>query len=209
MQDRIADEISRGNLTSQIKNAIISAIEDLKGDRFARINDGTFTLNTVANQYFYNLTSLLDENGAAVATGTTLIEVDGMVCNFNNWFQPLVPQTIHWMDTYQIPTYTGQPYYYGMQLERIRFAPTPNGVYTITIRGHVEYPALVNDNDSNKWMTTGEKLVRSTAKAILARDVLQDLELMQMAQMGAAEARQALDRQTAARSTQRLVAWGY
>lgn len=210
MQDRVADEIKRGNLTSQIKNAIVSAIEDLKGERFARINESTVTVNTVADQQWYTLASdFRDENGAALASGTVLIEVDQAVCNFNNWFQPLRPVSAGWIDTYQIPTYTGQPYYYGFLSERVRFAPTPNGVYTVTIRGQIEYPALSADSDTNAWMTRGEKLIRSRAKTILARDVLQDMELAQMASMAEAEARIALERQTAARSTQRLSAWGY
>lgn len=209
MQDRIADEVQRSNLTAQIKNAILSAIEDLKGDRFARINDGSFTLATVANQQFYNLSALLTEAGAAVATGTTLIEVDGITVNLNGLYQELRPVSVSWVDAYQIPSYVGQPMYYALQLERLALAPTPNAVYTCTIRGHVEFPALSADSDSNAWMTAGEKLVRGTAKAILARDVLQDMELAQMGQMAAGEARAALDRQTAARSTQRLSAWGY
>lgn len=210
MQARIADEMQRPDLTSQIQNAIKTAIEDLKGDRFARINVGALTCNTVANQPWYSLaTDFLDENGNALPTGTTLIEIDGAVVNYNQWFQPMTPKAISWIDTYQIPTYTGQPFYYAWQGERLRFAPTANGVYNVVIRGHLELPAPVNAADTSNWFTVGEKLVRGTAKAILARDVLQDMEQMQMAMMSAGEARQALDRQTAARSTQRLQAWGY
>jgi hypothetical protein len=210
MQDRIADEIQRTDLTSQIKGAIVSAIEDLKGDRFARINDTSFTLLTVANQQFYDLsTALLDDTGAALPSGTTLIEVDQIVVNFNNWFQPLRPVSVGWLDVYQIPTYVGQPYYYALLGERIRLGPTPDGVYTCTIRGHIEWPALTADSDTNNWMTRGEKLVRGTAKAILGRDVLTDPDMVQAGMGAATEARAALDRQTSARSTQRLAAWGY
>lgn len=210
MQARIADEMQRPDLTSQIQNAIKTAIEDLKADRFARINEGAFTLNTVANQPWYTLgTDFLDENGAALPSGTTLIEVDSGVVNFNNWFQPMKPVSVGWIDTYQIPTYTGQPFYYAFQGERMRLAPTPNGVFNVIIRGHIEWPAPVNAADTSNWFTVGEKLVRSTAKGLLARDVLQDMEQFSFANMAASEARQSLDRQTAARSTQRLTAWGY
>ena len=209
MQDRIADELVRTDLTSQIKLAILSAIEDLKGDRFARVNDVTFTLNTVANQSFYDLsTALLDENGAALPTGTTMIEADSVVCNFNNWFQPLVPKSVGWMDVYQIPTFTGQPYFYGFIGEKIRLAPTPNAVYSVTIRGHVEWPALVNDADTNLWMTKGEKLTRGTALTILGRDTLRDPLVSEAGKEAAGEARRAHDRQNAARSTNRLSSWG-
>ena len=129
MQARIADEMQRPDLTSQIQNAIKTAIEDLKADRFARINEGTFTLNTVANQSWYSIpTDFLDENGATLPSGTTFSEVDQMVCNFNNWFQPLKPVAPGWIDTYQIPTYVGQPYYYAFLAEKMRLAPTPNEI---------------------------------------------------------------------------------
>lgn len=210
MQTRISDETQRPDLLPQIKLAILSAIEDLKAERFARINDGTFTIETAANQAWYDIpTALKSEDGSSLPSGVTLIEIDKAVVNLNNWFQPLIPVTAGWTDIYQIPTYTGQPYYFAHLGERIRFAPVPDGVYTVTIRGHVEWGPLVDDTDSNLWCTIGEKLIRSRAKAILARDVLQDAELAGLSERSEVEARMSLDRQTTARSPQRLAAWGY
>lgn len=207
---RIADEINRSDLSSQINNAIQSALLELEGERYW-FEDGSATITTVANQTFYALPGDLRDTDftTALADGVTIREIDGAVCNFNNWFQPLRPVTVDWIDTYQIPTYVGQPYYYAFLGEQIRLAPTPSAAYQITIRGHLSPATLSAASDTNVWTINGEPLLRARAKTILHRDVLRDAEEMQFCLQAEEMARQALNRKTGARQSGRLMAWGY
>lgn len=209
MQTRIADELSRSDLSSQITNAIQTAIQDYEGERFW-FNEQRFTLNTVANQSWYDeQANLLNEDGSALATGVKLLEVDQMVCNFGNWFQPLKPVAPGWIDTYQIPTYIGQPYYYARLGTRIRLAPTPNDVYTVTITGLARLVTLSANSDTNAWLTEGEKLIRSRAKAILWRSILRNADEAALCDAEEQVALSALQRKENARHTMRLEPWGY
>lgn len=209
MQTRIARELTRSDLTDDIKDAITTAIQDYEQHRFW-FNDKRFKIATVANQAFYDLPDdLLDEGGNALEAGEDLLEIDSALCNFNNWFQPLQAKSMGWIDAYQIPSYVGQPYYYGQVDTRIRFGPTPNGVYEITITGLARLKTLSENDDTNAWMTEGEKLIRSRAKVILYRDLLRNPDQAALAAQSEAEALASLDRKSSARHTQRLQAWGY
>lgn len=209
MQNRIADEINRSDLSSQVKLAIQTAISHYEGHRFW-FNEQRYLITTVANDAWYDLpTDLAREDGVALGTGETILELDQVVCNFNNWLQPLKPVSVGWIDTYQITTYTGQPYYYALFGNRIRFAPTPNAAYVITLTAMSRLATLAADGDSNSWMTEGEPLIRNRAKAILWRSVLRNAD-----QAGLCDAEEqltlmSLDRKANARQTQRLTAWGY
>ena len=210
MQNRIADEINRSDLGSQIQNAIQTAILYYETEDSLWFTEGRFLINTVASQDRYVIPdTLLNEDGSTITPRVTLLDVDQMVCNFNNWFQPLKPVTWGWIDTYQIPTYTGQPYYYGRLQNMIRFAPTPNGVYQVIITGTTRLPTLVNPTDTNAWMTEGEWLIRSRAKAILWRAVLRDMDEAKLCEEEESLALAALQRKESSRITNRASAWGY
>ena len=65
----------------------------------------------------------------------------------------------------QSGTQQGQPYAYSYYNEQIRFYPVPSAVYPIIIASHeiIGAPAALNTT-GNRWMTDGERLIRSRAK---------------------------------------------
>ena len=65
----------------------------------------------------------------------------------------------------QSGTQQGQPYGYAYYNEQIRFYPVPSAIYPIIIGSHeiIAAPAALNTT-GNRWMTDGERLIRSRAK---------------------------------------------
>lgn len=209
MQTRIASEVIRTSLTSDIQNAIQSAIQDYEGERL-HFNEQTYLIPTTSGTQDYALpASLTTEAGGALGTGETLLEIDSLVCYLNNWPLPLRPVSSGWINAYQSTNFVGQPAYYAFFNNKVRLAPIPNGAYSLKITGLSRLPALSAAGDANAWMTEGEKLIREHAKLILYRDIIRNSEMAQVASMAEAEAFAALKRKYDARQSNRLTAWGY
>lgn len=213
MQQRIADEIVRDDLSEQTKKAINSAIEIWEGIRFS-FNERRYLISTVADQEYYDTEepTLVFHDSSALEDGERLIEIDVITCTVNNMQYPLSPRTQKWFEQYTAPAaiYTGQPDSYGWYGEQIRLYPIPDGVYPLGISAlAVLGPTpLVGDTDTNAWMTRGEALIRNQAKYILYRDILRDAEGMSTAATALQEAQWQLERKSAAKTyTGRQAAW--
>ena len=209
MKTRIADEIVRDDLSSQIANAVISAIAIWAPTRF-HFNEKRYLLTTVASQEYYALSSLTNTDGSAIGTGETLIEVDSFTLTYNDQPYVLDDRTQQWIDREQAPaaTYTGQPAFFGFFGDQIRLAPIPDAAYVGTISGLAQLATLSADADSNSWMTEGEGLIRAQAKIILYRDIVRDMEGVSLAKDALAEAYGPLERKMAAKATTgRIAPW--
>jgi hypothetical protein len=194
MRTKIADEITRSDLTSQITAAINDAIKLWEAERF-HFNEKRYLINTVPSQEYYDIVSptLLTSAGAAVATGEEPIEIDSITCTVSSFPYPLTPRTQQWFDLNQsLPTqYTGQPDSYTIYGNQLRLFPIPDsagsgvgGAYPIRISCHARLGPnpLTADADTNAWMTEGEMLIREEAKAILYAFPLLEPELSTLAQ---------------------------
>lgn len=209
MKTRIADEIVRDDLSSQIANAITTAIALWSPTRF-HFNEKRYSLNTVAGTEYYALSSLTNTDGSALDTGETLIEVDSFTLTYNNQPYPLQDMTQQAVDREQSPSslYTGQPWGYAIFADQIRLHPIPDQVYACTISAHAQLGSLSSDASTNAWMTDGEALIRNQAKIILYRDIVRDAEGVQLAMAALAEALDPLRRRMAAKaSTGRIAPW--
>jgi len=213
MQTRIADEIVRDDLTSQIKNAINSAIETWEGARFV-FNERKYKITTVANQEYYDLvsTTLLLYDGTAVGTGEKLLEIDNITATVNNSFYPLSPRTQQWFSRNSAPAsqYVGQPDSYTIFNDQIRIFPVPDAAYDVNIDGlaRLSPNPLSSDSDTNAWMVAGETIIRQQAKYLLYRDILRDAEGKAAASEGIQEAQFHLERKAAGKLyTGRQRAW--
>lgn len=186
MQTRIADELVRDDISSQIQNAIQTAIKTWEGARFY-FNEKRYLLSTVASQEYYNWTSMTNTMGSELGTGERLLEVDNARIEYNSQWYDLIPRTMSWIEGMQVPaaTYTSEPYDYTIYGDQIRLSPIPDAVYTTTWYGLARLPTLSADSDTNAWMTEAEALIRNQAKLHLCLDVLADPE-------GAAEAEKAV-----------------
>lgn len=169
MKARIADELARSDLTSQITSAITTAIEAYQTDRFFFNESRTVTFSTVSGQDFYG--------SAANGSIPDLLNID--------WITILISAGNLWPLEYRPPeeidydagntSSTGQPYDYTYYQQQIRLYPSPNQVWTVRVQGQVLTAIPATDDEANNpWMTYGERLIRSRAKMELAMHLLRD-----------------------------------
>jgi hypothetical protein len=168
MRARIASELRRSNITSQIASAITTAIEAYQQERFFFNERRDVTFPTVALQEFYT--------SADSASIPLLIKLDYANVYVGGTAYTLVPQSAATMEELSdSSTNTGQPSEYVWYGESLRLYPVPDGVYTIRLAGvFVAAAPAADDEASNPWMTKAERLIRSRAKLELAIHVLQD-----------------------------------
>ena len=171
MQNRIADELSRTDLTSQIQLAILSAIQTYRGKRFYFNELRSDTFNTVNGQEFYGSADLADI--------PNIPDIDSLMFNQSSSFRyPLNKRTWAQLELWSInPTaISGFPTDFCWYGGQIRLYPIPNGVYSCRISGTIRLtPDPLSDNtDTNAWTNDGEELIRQRAKGDLNINVMRD-----------------------------------
>lgn len=170
MIDRIADELARTDLTTQIPKAIQSAIRHYERRAFY-FNEVRKTLSTSDGDFDYTtaefsfLDKLAEIHTAKITVGTNqyhLMEMDWTT------FDALRSSTTTEGDP-TVFSYYGQVFY---------VYPTPNTARDIVISGVEKLPAasLSATTDTNYWMTDGEELIRSRATRKLYSEVIKDQE---------------------------------
>lgn len=168
MQDRIADELARTDLTSQIQKAIVSAVKYYQRKPFF-FSESQFTLTTSASQEYYgvsdnsNIPNLSAIDSVRITVGTTTYTLEKRDFAY-------IDQISSSTNTTADPTdYT----YYAKQL---RFYPKPSAARTIVVSGTFATATLSATTDSNYWTTDGEELIRSRATWYLYKNVIKDRE---------------------------------
>lgn len=199
MRARIADEIGdvdEAEFTTQIKRAIVDAIEHYQAERFWFLEDwdvqqSAITSVTADGTEFY-----------AFPTSPKVIKLDTLrIKTSGTEAYDLIRQD--WASIDHLATlasvFKADPTDYAVRGEYVRLYPIPDGVYTLYWTGIVQPTALTTsseDADTNAWMTEGAQLIRNRAKMIVARDVLRDPELASLAGQAELEALARLRRET-------------
>ena len=182
MKSRIASELRRSNITSQIASAISTAISAYEHDRFFINESRDNTFMTVADQEFYS-----SSDAAFIGTLTKIDYVFLFIQNTPFELSARQPRITE--DASTNATATGTPTVYSWYDEQIRLYPVPSDAWTIRVGGVVTIAEPASDSETgNFWMTTAERLIRSRAKQELALHVLRDLELAQIMGGAATEA---------------------
>ena len=167
LQTRIATDLTRSDLTSQIASAVGDAIAHYARERFWFNTSRNLGFGTVPGQIAYGV------NDASVIPN--LVRIDAL---FVPQAQSVLP-----LDRYEAPDFEmlnngatggGIPNSFTYVDQTIRLWPTPNSVFALILHGHYKLPALVNGTDSNAWTNDAEELIRSHAKLLLYTDVLED-----------------------------------
>ena len=172
LKSRIASDLVRTDLTSQIAYAINDAIAEYQGRRFS-FNQTRGTFSTVAGTDFYT------------TIPTDIAELDTVSLTVSGDTRPIRPASHDQLERLVTNTTSrGQPSLYAWYAEKLRLYPVPDAVYTVTLSYLQKIAAPSTDGTSNEWTTEAEQLIRACAKRILCRDVLRDQE----AAMAAAEA---------------------
>lgn len=167
MKTRIADELMRSDLTSQIASAIDEAITFYQKQRFYWNELDNVTWNTVADQTEY---VTADEPYIPIA-----YDVDDMfiLIGINEYRVKRIDPT-RWRLLKNSST-KGQPFQYAYFNRTVYLYPTPTQVYEMRLVGHFKIDAPASDDEAdNPWMTDAADLIRHRAKMILYRDVILD-----------------------------------
>jgi len=162
MKSRIADEISRSDLSNEIGRAISDAIDTYQSTRFFFNESRDVTFNTTVAQEFYdasdepNISDLLSVDYVKIKIGSVL------------WgLMRKEPQDLE----LAIPA-NGQPSSWTYYNQQLRLYPIPFDVWEVRIAGQILTAEPTTDTEKNNpWMTYGERLVRSCAKRLLFLNV--------------------------------------
>lgn len=180
MQDRIADELIRNDLTSQIKKAIQTAIRNYERERF-HFNETRATASTVDGQEYYDLPD-------------DFISMDSLTVTITDRQYPLIPRTWQYIEdiSWGGKTWQGYPQDYAIYAGQFRLYPIPNGAYELELAYIKKLAELEDRSDTNEWMNQGEELIRCRAKRELFMHVIYDMELSQVMQSAETQALKSL-----------------
>jgi len=171
LRDRIADELDRTDLTSQIEREIKSAIAFYERKRFW-FNEKRVDFPTVTSQEWYTATddsdipNLLTLDIAKIAIGSA-----------NKYPLDLKPYDELEAISDGAAADAGQPTSLAYFQKQIRLYPIPDASYSVVLSGIFALDSLSASADTNAWMTDGEALIRQRVKANIYSNVIRDPEL--------------------------------
>lgn len=172
MRGRIADEIRRTDLNTQIDRAIKSAIQLYEDEEFYFVEDRAYT-PSVANQEYYSLPTDF---------GTALY----MTESFNDDNRVMQRVTMEEMlELNAAGEEYGDPLVYVIFDTQFRVHPIPQHAnYVFTLYYHKKHDVEdMSDGTANDWFVVAEQLVRAQAKYDLYMNVIRDTEQAQKQQL--------------------------
>lgn len=169
LKSKIADDIARSDLSTQIGEEITAAIEEYEGERFWFNETRAYTFSTAVGTSDYTLAEsapikdFIKVDWVKVTIGTRVVEldrddpdcIDDLVANFTGY---------------------GQPHSFAYYGDKFRLFPIPIAIYTVRVAGHYKLSALANDAASNAWTTEAYELIRAAAKVRLYALVIKNAE---------------------------------
>lgn len=186
MMDRIADELNRSDLTTQIGYAIKSAIKVYDKQRFWFNESRSFTFSTVVGQEFYTSSDNTD-----IPNLLFIDTVQLTITSTDKYLLEHVPYEQIEAISSNTTVDQGQPTWFAYYGKQLRLYPIPDAVYSVRVSGHWALSDLSLTTDTNAWMTDGEILIRSRAKREILTHVIRDVEgAAAMAQAENAELRE-------------------
>lgn len=163
MVNRILTELRRSNLGTETKQAINDAIDEAAKTRFY-FNEMHMSFPTVIGQEYYPDLGLVELDAGWYLNGTQQVPIAAInQFDANEFFGTSggVGGSLELLSRYG-----GQ----------FRLYPIPSTVYTVYVDGFGKLTPspLVNDADTNAWLTEAEQYIRALAKRNLLRDVIRD-----------------------------------
>ncbi len=166
LKARIASDLTRDDLTTQIASVITDTIKFYARERFWFNQTRSLTFNTVASQIAYA--------AADLSTIPNLIRIDALYLPSTLSIYPLDRYEPDDFELIEAGGGGGKPTCYTYIDQTIRLWPTPSAIYSMRLHAFYKLPDLATDADTNAWTDDAEELVRSHAKMLLYMDVLED-----------------------------------
>lgn len=162
LKTRIASDLERSDMGTQIAECISDAITYYQSERFYFNETRSVTFSTVASQREYTST---DE-----ANIPKFIKLDAVIATVSGnarelcWTDPVVMELLH-----DSNVTAGQPSDYAYYDQSLSIYPLPDQAYTIRLMGHIKKAEPASDSEANNvWMTEGFELIRARAKLYFA-----------------------------------------
>lgn len=177
MAGRISDELARSDLESpQTYDAIRSAINHYAGERWWFNESLSFTICVSTATDSYSLPANFER-----ADELNLILSGPLIL-------PIEQQAFDTISQWQTGLVTGQPTDFAIYQETIIYFPAPDANYTTLLSYVTSVSTLTGTTSTNAFMTYGEELIRSRARADIQINFLRDegatTEYMIMLQSG-------------------------
>ncbi len=191
LQNNVATDLTRTDLTSQIKSAIGDAVKHYEHDRFWFNVTRTKTFQTVIGQTSYGVADLADI--------PNIIRIDHLFLPVAGSVYDLCrqePDEFEWLAS----VYLGKPTDYTYADGQILLWPIPGAIYTLRPHMHYRLAPLALDTDSNAWCNEAEQLIRAHAKLLLYTNLLEDAEGAQRMQGEVQAFKDNLNYETSART---------
>jgi hypothetical protein len=194
LKNRIATDLTRDDLNSQSKSAILDAVKHYETSRFYFNTTRSMTFPTVIGQATYGV--------AALAQIPNIIRIDALFLRDSVSIYPLdryEPDEFEMIAGNPL-TGSGRPVAFTYIDSQICLWPTPLAVYTMRPHMHYRLPALAGDTDTNAWTNDAEQLIRAHAKLLLYSNTLEDADGAQRMQAQLPAYMDRLNYETSARS---------
>jgi hypothetical protein len=167
MQQRIADDLDRSDLNTQIKLAINRAIKHYQTEPFwFKETSASFSAVNAQEEYIYGTGS--------VPSDVEMIDI--MERQYNGDKMPIKEITPFELEAKQSNDNTGIPSEFAQYQNRFKLYPIPNqsGI-TMLIKYTKNYAELSADSDTNDWLTYAEDLIEARARWWLNIRVIKDV----------------------------------
>lgn len=166
----IEDDLERSDTTA-IRTKIQAAIRHYQSERFFFNESRDITFNTVAAQTDYAF-------GAAGDITTEFYKIDGVFLTEGTNVICMKLADYRAFETLLDGTSTsGTPVLYTYVNRALRLYPSPDGIYSTRLTGHIKLAAPAGDDTAdNEWMTEAYDLIMAHAKALLFAKRYRDIE---------------------------------
>lgn len=171
MKTRIADELVRSDIDTQIAQQIQSAIAQYQRKLFFFNEKTNASWATVANQELYDTSDGVPDD---------IVSIDKLTVIYSSVREDVRRRDWNMIEDLQPGTSKGgQPTLYAYREQTFRLYPIPTTVMTLNLAyvQRVAVPTL--DADTGPWVNDAEELIRCAAKRRIAQHVIRDLEMAQ------------------------------
>ncbi len=192
MKTRIARELVRSDLDTDIADQINSAIAQYQRKKFFFNDKAYASWVTVANQEVY-----------AVADGVPddIVSIDWLTTIYTTTREPVKPVPWDQLEWWQTGTFKGgQVTHYAYYEQKFRLFPIPTTVQTLNLAYRQRVAAPTLDADIGPWVNDAEELIRSAAKRRIFQHVIIDEAQLQLMAAAEDEAFKTLTAETALRT---------
>lgn len=190
MRTRIADDINRSDINSQIDKAIQRAIEYYEKERFW-FNEKVWS---------FSASSATEQVAFSAANTTDLLEIDTVTLTRNSSdiypLDQITYQHLRNLATSGTSNSRGAPSDFALFNNTWFLYPVPDQNYVVHVYGMKSYATLSASSDSNDFTTDAEDLIEARARWWVCLRILKDYSAAQIAKGEEMEALQSLRTKT-------------